>query len=451
MPQDKNQSSCSEPPADPTHSSPGQSRRQFLAVSSVTMAAAAVAQKAADAAEVPAKAWRPMTAKSYSNIVGANDQIRLGVIGTGGMGGGHINHFMRDDGKLAKATNVAITALSDVFTKRLDGAKAATHGEANTYANYQDLLSSGDVDAVIIAAPEHWHAQMAHDAIEAGIDMYLEKPMTRTYAEAHKLFKALTASDRVFQLGSQYMQTPAHWRAKELVEKGSLGRVVMAQTSYHRNSLGGEWNYGIDKECKPGTNLDWKSWLGPLPDMEYDPEYYFRWRKYKRFSGGIITDLLPHKVHAIAYLLGVQFPKSVSCMGGIYVHPDRTVADTVAVNVDYGDYVLVVTGATSNEQGLSDMVKGHQATLSLGGGSIKITPERPFTDELDPLSERAPAAEWGSQQEHLKEFCECVRSREKTTWHPEEAFKVMTAIAMMETSLLEKRTVHFDEKTMEIS
>ena len=186
--------------------------------------------------------------------------------------------------------------------------------------------------------------------------------------------------------------------------------------------------------------------------MDYDPEYYFRWRKYKEFSSGIISDLLPHKLHSLAYVMGADRPpKSVSCMGGIYVHPDRTVGDTVVVNLDYGDQVMILTGSTCNERGLEDLIRGHKASLYIGGGSVRVVPERPYVDEIDAITESAPGGLLTAGRVHMKEFIDSMRSRKPPTWDVVSTYNVMTAIAMAEVSYLEGRTVHYDADAEQIS
>jgi predicted dehydrogenase len=428
------------------------SRRDFLTASGalalgVGMAGSAHARRRRSALKI-----KPMKAASYSRIIGANDRINIGVIGTGGMGGGHVRQISSSKKKYDDRTktfgelcNAKVVAVSDVYEPRLKKNQEACGGKA--YPNYRDLLTSGEVDAVIIASPEHWHAQMALDAERCGMDVYLQKPMTLTYEGAKKVYKAFKKSDRVFQLGSQYCQMPSWWDAKKLYQSGDLGKIVLSQTSYHRNSRGGEWNYKIDKNAAPGVNLDWNSWLGPLPKMEYNPEYYFRWRKFKEFSSGIISDLLPHKMHSICYVMGAdKLPKSVNCHGGIYVQKDRTVADMVTVSVDYGDELMLVTGSTCNEVGLDNMIRGNKATLYIGNNSVKVTPERPYADDMDPINSKCAPAPMGSTPYHLKEFLECMRTRNKPVWDVESSYNVMTAIAMAAKSYYEGRAIRFDAK-----
>lgn len=427
---------------------PARSRREFLRVAGATALGAALIPSTAQAGLLRRRKGAGRVAslprKDYSRVLGANDRVRLGFIGLGMMGRAQLWEICGIRNKFGNEINAEVTALCDIYEPRLaNGTQMAP--DAKTFHNYQDLMTSGLVDGVVIVTPEHWHYQMAKDALACNLDVYLQKPMTRTYEEALDLCCRFSKSDRVFQLGSQYCQSPSWWRAKELYGQGLLGKTVMAQTSYQRNSLNGEWNYTIDEKAKPGENLDWEAWLGPLPKMDYNPEYYFRWRKYEQFSGGIITDLLPHKLHSLAYVMGAnEIPKSASTMGGIYVQKDRTVADTCVVTLDYGHYVTILTGATCNEQGLQDMIRGNEATLYIGGNSVRVLPERPYADSLDLIDERCDPAPLSDGRVHMKEFVDCIRSRKSTTWNARASYNVMTAIAMAERSYLTGQTVRFD-------
>jgi predicted dehydrogenase len=410
------------------------SRRAFISSSAVAVGGAMVGA---------APYSRVMAASSYSRIQGANDRIRLGIIGCGGMGTSHIGHYVRNDGAFAAMTNTEITAVSDVYAPRLERAHVLSGGKP--FHHYTDLLGSGLVDGVIIASPEHWHYQHAKDAVDAGLDIYLQKAMTRTFEQAKSLHKVVSQSDRVFQLGSQYMQTPTWWRARELFQQGELGKITMCQTSYCRNSVAGEWNKPHDPELpQPGKNLDWDAWLGSLPKMDFNPDYFFNYRKYKPFSAGIITDLLPHKIHTLCYLIGPSFPRRVTCLGGQYVQHDRDVADTVVVSIEFDDYVMLIAGSTANETGLEDLIRGNQGNLYVAGNSVRMIPERVYADDFDPVEERLEPTPMHSHLIHQREWLDGVRSRKQPTWNIDASYKVMTAIAMAEQAYWTGKAVEFD-------
>ncbi|HSR68229.1 MAG TPA: Gfo/Idh/MocA family oxidoreductase [Acidobacteriota bacterium] len=427
--------SKNKPSKPNAQSSKKSNRRQFLAASGAALAGAAGASR--------------LSAASYERVLGANDRINVGVIGTGGMGTAHVGHISQGEQPIGKLANADVTAVCDVYQKRRE--YAAELGSAKPYLSHEDLLASNDVDAVIIASPEHWHYRHTVDALHAGKDVYLQKPMTRTFEEAKSLYELIKDSDMVFQLGSQYFQAPNWKRARQLFQQGLMGHVTISQTSYCRNNPEGEWNYDIDEEAEPGKNLDWNRFLGSLPYVDYDPEYYFRWRKYRRFSGGIITDLLPHQIHCLSYVLGAEFPRKVSCIGGQYLHHDRTVGDTTVMTVEFESSTMIVAGSTINETGLENLIRGHRGNMFVAGNSVRMVPERVYAEEFDPVEERLEPAEMGENQVHVLEWLNCIREGNEPTWSVEPAFKVMTAVAMAEESYFSGRTLHFDPETLEVS
>jgi sugar phosphate isomerase/epimerase len=214
----------------------------------------------------------------------------------------------------------------DVCQPRLAKAKEKAEviqgpGTVGTYTNYKQLLALPDVHAVLIASPEHWHQQMAEDAILAGKDVYIEKPMTLRLANALRLKKVVEANpDRILNVGTQYVMTPSYGAARDLIKQGVIGKPVWSQTSYCRNSKDGEWlYYEIDPAWQPGVNLDWEAWCGPLGKAAWDPSVYARWRRYRKYSTGIIGDLLVHRITPLIWSMGLGWPVRVTASGGHYV------------------------------------------------------------------------------------------------------------------------------------
>jgi predicted dehydrogenase len=253
--------------------------------------------------------------------------LNIGFIGIGGMGREHINRLLA----LHKESkeNVRIVALSDVCKLRLDEAvefcaqQQAESGQPAAVAGYRDyreLLAHPELQGVLIASPEHWHAQMAIDAIRAGKDVYLEKPMTLRLDDAFALWREQRGSDRIVQVGTQFVMQPKYAEARRLIAEGVIGHPVSSQTSYCRNTPIGEWNYyAIDERVKPGEVLDWERWCGPLGPTPFDTYIYHRWRRYKRFSTGIIGDLLVHVTTPLVWALDCGWPVRVTATGGHYV------------------------------------------------------------------------------------------------------------------------------------
>ncbi len=210
------------------------------------------------------------TAIASSRVLGANEKIGVGLIGCGGQGTHHLH-------KLVANPDLKVLGVCDIYKPRLENAKAVSGASADH--NYRDLLDKKDIDCVWIAAPDHWHSRMAIHAREAGKDVYCEKPMARYWHEARDFYAVAQRTKRVVQIGSQDTSRPIWWKAKELVEQGKLGPLVWSQTSIARNIRDGDWKYGVNLAAGL-HNLDWKRFLGPATDRPYDPERFFRWRKY---------------------------------------------------------------------------------------------------------------------------------------------------------------------------
>ena len=221
-------------------------RRDFLSRSSL---AATALGSAAVAAASPQAIKPTVTARSASRVVGANDRINLGMIGMGGMGTVHLQAFMK---QTEEEKDIQVVAVCDIYTLRKQRARdIAKLTDKDVHHDYRDLLARNDVDAVLIATPDHWHGQMALDALAAGKDVYLEKPMTYTIEEARAIAEAVRKSDRILQVGAQGLSSPRTHKVKELIESGAIGELVGAQASSSGNSLLGVMNYGIQPEGTP--------------------------------------------------------------------------------------------------------------------------------------------------------------------------------------------------------
>jgi predicted dehydrogenase len=329
-----------------------ETRRSFLTAATVTTAAAAQ------------RSIKPgVTARSSSRVLGANDRIRLGMIGMGGMGTVHLQAFMKQS---EEEKDITVVAVSDVYTKRKDRARdIARLTDKDVHHDYRDLLGREDIDAVLIASPDHWHGQMALDALAAGKDVYLEKPMTHTIEEAQALVEAVRKYNRILQVGNQGLSAPSTHTSKEIIDAGEIGQLLCAQATSARNSLLGEWNYRVEPEGTP-QNIDWTRWLGPAPKRPFSADRYFRFRKYWDYSGGIATDLFFHSLGPILHPMGAQFPVRVTAAGGIYVHKDREVPDTYSTTIEYPDFYIDMSGSMANAgmgQYHRQAIFGHKGTL----------------------------------------------------------------------------------------
>ncbi|HEV8487425.1 MAG TPA: Gfo/Idh/MocA family oxidoreductase, partial [Blastocatellia bacterium] len=306
------------------------------------------------------------------DVLGANGRINLGIIGVGGRGRSLLDWAMRTGAQ--EKTPAQVVAVSDVYAKRLRLAKETAKCEG-AYLDYRELLERKDIDAVIIATPDHWHARMAIEAMERGKDVYLEKPMTHTIDEARRVYETVKKTNRVLQVGSQTTSSDQWWKARKAIQDGMIGKPIMSQGSYHRNSKKGEWNWPIDASAGPDAKgddfIDWKMWLGEAPKRKFDADRFFCFRKYWDYSGGIATDLFYHVMAPLNICWGeAQFPYRVSGNGGIYVFKDeREVPDTFTLTADYAQgHTIVLSSSMANETHIPGLIRGHEGTIMMVPG-----------------------------------------------------------------------------------
>ncbi len=313
-----------------------------------------------------------MSAKSYARIIGSNERIKIGVIGCGGMANSHMRALL----EMKESDNVEIATVCDIYTKRLDQAKQLTQAQASK--NYQDILEDRDIDYVLIATPGHWHYQMTLDAIDAGKNIYVEKPMTHTIEEAQDIVEKMAISKLKLQVGVQGMSDDSYETAHKMIQEGALGKVVMAQIDYSRNYADDFWTKKPDPDLKPGVNLDWEAWLGPAPKRAWDPRRYMEWVRYWDYSGGIATDLFIHRVTRIIKSLGLSYPDYVAASGGKWNFVDSLaeVPDTHNIMLDYPEKTTVMlVSSMANDTPIRHVIRGHKATLEFTREGFTITPQ----------------------------------------------------------------------------
>jgi predicted dehydrogenase len=277
--------------------------------------------------------------------------------------------------------NIAITGVCDVFDVRAERAMAAsqvavrpsgapTMPRAKRYLRYTDMLESGEVDAVIIATPDHWHSRMTIDAVNASLHVYCEKCMTRTEDEAHAMYAAVKNSDIVFQLGHQNRASESHNKAREIVDASILGPVTLVETTTNRNDPWGAWVWEIHENGNPRT-IDWDQFQGPAPHrVPFNLERFFRWRCWYDYGTGLAGDLLSHEYDAVNQIMRVGIPKSAVASGGIYYFKDgRDVPDVFQAVYEYPERDLTVmysaTLASNQNRGMTFM--GHDASMRVSG------------------------------------------------------------------------------------
>jgi len=332
-----------------------------------------------------------ISAKSYGQITGANQRLRIGVIGCGGMSHGHMRALV----KMKESDQCEIITVCDVYEKNLESAAQLTGGKK--VKDYRAVLDNKDVDYVLIATPEHWHAAMTLDAASAGKHIYCEKPMTRYVEESRKVVAKIKATGVKMQVGVQGMSDDSYETANRYVKDGTLGKVLLAQIDYSRNERADDfWIYKQDPDVKPGVNLDWNAWLGPARKRPFDPDRFFSWRRYWDYSGGIATDLFIHRVTRIIKALGLTFPDRGVGTGGkfFWTNSPAEIPDTMNILLDYPEGLTVqLISSMANDATVEHMLRGHKATLYFTRDGFTIRPQRLFEKEVQQVTHVKTGAE----------------------------------------------------------
>lgn len=325
-----------------------------------------------------------ITAASSQRILGANDRIGIGIIGLGNISRGHLQFYNA-------SPDTQITAVCDIYKRRLDQGMtvAGPPGDkAKGYHAYEDLLADPNVDAVIICTPDHWHAPMAIDAMRAGKDVDVEKPMAITIDEAQEMVRVAAETKRILAVDSEHMAHGIWGPARTAVAGGVLGKLVWSQTSRSRNAKEPPWNYPIDADASP-ENLDWERWLGSTAKVPFSKERFFRWRRFWEYGGGIATDLYYHHLTPLIEVTERGFPIRGVSGGGNYVHsPDvLQVPDTHIITLDFeNNHTIVVGGSLTNSVETPIIVRGSEANLFFHGPDqrrpayLTIVPEEAYRD-----------------------------------------------------------------------
>jgi predicted dehydrogenase len=346
-----------------------------------------------------------MTAASAQNILGANNRLRIGVIGCGGMANAHMQALLRTK----EEDDIEITAVCDVWQKRLDAAATLTGGKP--FKDYRALLDQKDVDYVLIATPEHWHARMTLDAADAGKHIYCEKPMTYSIDEAKKVVRKIQGSSIKMQVGVQGMSDDSYETAGTYIKEGALGKVVQTQIDYSRNHRGDFWIGTMDDDLKPGENLDWNAWLGPAPKRPFDPERFFHWRRYWDYSGGIATDLFVHRITRMIKALDLKCPERAVATGGKweFTKSPAEVPDTFDMMCDYpGGPTVIVLSSMANDTPIPHVIRGHLATLEFTRYGFVIRPQGLYAEGKSETVHMKTGGE--NVTLHHRNLCEAIRS-----------------------------------------
>jgi predicted dehydrogenase len=341
-----------------------------------------------------------LTALASTRVWGANDTLRVGVIGAGGR--------MRTILDSAEKSGVShqIVAVSDVYGPRRDEVKQRSNGLASTHLDYHEVLANKDIDVVMIAAPDHWHVRIACDALAAGKDVYLEKPVTHTIEEGATLLKAVRSSKQVLQCGMQQRSWTHFRNAVDLIQGGSLGRVTQVRTYWWQNYKKATWTpKPVDIQA-----LDWKMWLGGAPDQPFSEEKFYRWRWYWNFGGGGMTDLFTHWIDVAHWAMKSDTPREAMMLADKYVFMDWDCPDTLQAALRYPGWDVVYEGTMSSsidDGGLE--FRGTEATLKINRSGFGIY--REGQDDRNPILSEDSFRD--GTIDHVENFFTCVKTRQE--------------------------------------
>jgi len=292
-----------------------QSRRNFVrTIAGGSLAATSIAKSALKITETNVL----QDHRSYQ----LDDEIRIGAIGMGIMGFNNVDTAISIPG-------AKLVATCDLYDGRLERSKEVYGAQTLTYKNYQDLISRDDIDAVIVSTTDHWHDKIKH--------VYLEKPMVHHISEGQSVVDAEKASGKIVQIGSQRVSSLVSKKAKEIYESGAIGKLVLAEASFERQSALGAWQYSIPRDASPKT-VDWKAFLGDAPEIPFNKEHFFRWRNYQAYGTGVAGDLFVHLFSAMHYIISSSGPERIYASGGLrYWEDGRDVPDVMTAMFDYPD------------------------------------------------------------------------------------------------------------------
>lgn len=436
------------------------SRREFLAIGAGAAGASLVTKTIL---LDPEPAW------AFQGPASPSDRVRFGIIGIG----------MQGSGLLASAIElpgVECVAACDLYDGRHTLAREIVRPDLPTTRRYQELLANKNIDCIVAAVPDHWHKQVVVDAVSAGKDIYCEKPMSHTAAEGVEMVAAAKRTGRIVQIGSQRVSSVICAKAKELVNKGVLGDLMLVEGSLGRNDPTGAWEYPPPPDLSPQT-LDWDSWQGTVPKRAFDPKIFARWRCWKEYGTGVAGDLLVHLVSGMQYVLGInEAPKRAMAMGGILRWKDgRNMPDVHASLFEYGQvpmYMRLNLGTETPEiyrfQGSKGILELTEFTLTyIPQAGVDTSPSyyafsfpkalreeyfKKWHQEHDPVPGKEPAFEgvtyrsnsWDDVKPHLWSFFQAVRTRKPVVEDAVFGHNAALACHMANESYFRKSAVSWD-------
>jgi predicted dehydrogenase len=371
-----------------------------------------------------------------ARVLGANDRVRIGMIGVGDRG----NDLLA---QIVAVHNVELVAVADVYGRRRDQAKSKVPG-IQAFDDHRRLLDMKDVDAVIVASPLHIHTRHFLDTLAAGKDLYAEKTMTWSIPEADKCMAAAKESNRVIQIGLQHQSSGAMNDAKQWIKEGWLGKVTQVESWMSRNTAHGkgQWVRPIPSDCT-AQNVNWSAFLNGRPNRPFDPYKLINWRLFWEFSGGNCAENMVHQIAWIMGALDLPLPSAAYMSGGVFSEKDgREVPDTIAVTLDFPNDIVVTWQSTFSNKHyeLGDRILGSDGTFEHHFEEpLQYWPEKTNRPGGDTTRGQAP------NQNHMANWIDCVRSRGIANAPPEIGYRSAIAVHMANLSYKNKRRLTLEE------
>jgi predicted dehydrogenase len=444
-------------------------RRTFLKAAGVASAVTMLGPNLYELAEAQTEAAAP---------IAANDHIQLALIGAGEQG-------QFDTGYAVQVPGVKLVAVADCYDGRLEHCKELWGRDLFTTRDYHEILARRDVDAVLIATPDHWHMRASVDAMKAGKDVYCEKPMIHHYSDGPAMIETARATGRIVQIGSQRVSSTLYAKARDLLNSGAIGELNMIEAHWDRNSAIGAWDYSVPLDASPET-CDWPRFLGTAPKIPFNPEHFFQWRKWTAYGSGVAGDLFVHLFSGAHFITGSHGPVRGMATGGLRFWKDgRNVPDVMVGLFDYPEgfnlslRVNFVDGGSESE-GLT--FTGSEGTIEITGNSVSVNrvprAKEPgysiatFTQAMQrrmmmeyrekyPLVhpegllpagyEKFVAPEgYIDSYDHLKNFFSSVRSRKPVVEDAVFGFRAAGAALLSNLSYERGTAVHWDPEAMKV-
>jgi len=370
------------------------------------------------------------------SVLGANDRVRVGMIGVGDRG----NDLL---GQVRNVHDVELVAMADVYSRRRDQAKSKVSG-IQTFNDHRRLLDMKDIDAVIVASPLHCHARHFLDTLAAGKDLYSEKTMTWSIPEAEKCFAAAKESGRVVQIGLQHESSGALADTKQWIHDGWVGKVTSVESWMSRNTPHGkgQWVRPVPADCT-AQNVNWSAFLNGRPDRPFDPYKLINWRLFWEFAGGNCAENMVHQIAWIMSALDLPLPAAAYMSGGVFSEKDgREVPDTIAVTLDFPKDVVVTWQSTFSNKHyeMADRILGTDGTI-----------EHHFDEPAKYWPEKENRSEGGDtrgntkDQNHMRNWIDCIRRRGVPNAPPEIGYRSAIAVHMANLSYKNKRRIALEE------